>query len=81
MFSNNFVFSSSLIALAHGIKWAIFVKWSTHISIESKPHDRGKLIIKSIEMEDCDFFGIESSSKRLYGWCKRFFDIKQILEE
>jgi hypothetical protein len=61
------VVSSHMTILLQGIKWAIFVSWSTTTKIESKALELGRSMMKFIDIKDQGFFGIGNGHSNPYG--------------
>jgi hypothetical protein len=52
MIKDNLVVFLPIIDLLQGIKWAIFMKWSTTTKMESNELDYGRSMMKSMEIKD-----------------------------
>jgi len=81
LFKKSHVVSSLVIVLLQGTKCAIFVSVSTITYIVSKKLDGGKLVMKSIEIEDQEHWGISNGCRSPYDQCHGFLDLEQMSQK
>jgi len=58
-----------------------FVNPTIMTNIVSKEFDGSESVMKFIEKEDHDWFGINSSCNNPYGRCRGFFYVKHVSDE